>query len=216
LVPASLKRGWCVFKVWYFSTWFGHLFGVCALRTPKRAIALHVAAGCGYFAFSLWVEFQNPILPPEALERHEGELLEVVYSHSSRNRAMIRIRADGGEELAFRGTMSDPDGLYEAMGRRVVVLSQPYWDAMPPYFHYQRFRKVLEGERVLEEYDEEIYQRMLRLRPAWKIVEAISLAISLLSLFYLVRVCFRETFLERRRGAGSGGGVMDEQGGEGG
>ncbi len=200
LVPASLKRGWRAFKGWWLSLWFVRLYA-CAMRSGWGTALLFLTVVLGSWALIWWVGSFNPVLPREAMDRYEGELIHVASS-ARRPSGKIRIRTDTGEELTFRGIMRHPDRFYEAVGKRVTVWGQWWYAALPP-FYYRQFQHVQQGEKVLEEYGEKQYRNGLEVREQTPVVIFWMLLISLLSLFFWLKMCFREVFLSRYGDAGA-------------
>ena len=195
LVPASLKRGWGAFKRWYLSLWFVRLYA-CAMH-GKRVALFFLTLVSGTLALKVWLDSSiNPVLPREAMDRYEGELIHVAPD-PRRSSGKIRIRTDAGEELTFRGRMPHRSRFREAVGKRVTVWGGWVYSAIPP-FYFREFRHVQQGEKVLKEYGEKEYQANLEGRDRSPVVLFWSLLISLPSGFFWLKDCVKEVFLSRR------------------
>jgi len=199
-VPASLKRGWRAFKGWWLSLWFVRLYA-CAMRSGWGVVLFFLTVVPGALALHVWVDSFNPVLPREAMDRYEGELIHVASS-ARRPSGKIRIRTDAGEELTFRGLMPHSSRFYEAVGKRVTVWGQWVYAVLPP-FYFREFQHVQQGEKVLEEYGEKEYQSMLKWRNRTPVVIFWLLLISLPSGYFWLKDCVKEVFLSRRGDAGA-------------
>jgi hypothetical protein len=115
-----------------------------------------VAIMAGFWSLFSYVQSLNPALPLERLTKNEGVLVHVYQPLRTAHGSTIRILADSGEKIAYRGSIFDITLLIAAKGKRVTVWSQPFYDLWWP-FYYDRVWQIQEGAHVLMSY-ESVYQ----------------------------------------------------------
>ncbi|MFM5145584.1 hypothetical protein ACEUBB_12575 [Aeromonas rivipollensis] len=152
----ALRKQWRMTKVRFQSTWFWRVFGVRAMQKWWTKFLVAVAIMAGFWSLFSYVQSLNPALPLERLTKNEGVLVHVYQPLRTAHGSTIRILADSGEEIAYRGSIFDITLLIAAKGKRVTVWSQQFYDLWWP-FYYERVWQIQEGAQVLMSY-ESVYQ----------------------------------------------------------
>jgi len=152
----ALRKQWRMTKAHIQATWFWRVFGIRAMQKGWTKFLVAVAIMAGFWSLFSYVQSLNPALPLEQLTKNEGVLVHVYQPLRTAHGSTIRILADSGEEIAYRGSIYNEAALLAAKGKRVTVWSQPFYDLLWP-FYYERVWQIQEGTQVLMSY-ESVYQ----------------------------------------------------------